>query len=234
MSTEATPAVPVTAVSIAPAPAATPTHEVKVVSTAAAPVAPKVPEKAPEVAPEAKPAETPAEPAPSEFFNDDELTALEQDYASTKDFSEESIKILEKRGIRPELAKDWAAGREAQVELVKAKCALAVGGQKQLDEWRDWSSKNMTPADAETLNNEISAAAAYGPDAVATVVSHAYVKYIDEVGQKGVLVGGGQPTGVKPFRTEAEYLAAFADPRYRKSEEYRLEVDGRLRASTIQ
>ena len=230
MSTEATPQVPVTSVSITPAPAKAP----EATPAVTAPVAPKVPEKAPEVTPEVKPEETPAEPAPSDFFNDDELTALEQDYATTKDFSEASIKILEKRGIRPELAKDWAAGREAQVELVKAKCALAVGGQKQLDEWRDWSSKNMAPDDVEALNSELTAASAYGPDAVATVVQHAYVKYIDEVGQKGALVGGGQPAGTKPFRTEQEYLAAFADPRYRKSEEYRLEVDARLRASNIQ
>jgi hypothetical protein len=114
----------------------------------------------------------------------------------------------------------------AQIAQVKA----VAGGDDGFSKVRDFIKGSWEDADIEAYNEAVSS----GDVTKATeAVSGAYRAYLESFGSEGRMVGGRRPgANVSGFASEADYLEAMADKRYKTSAAYRSEVSQKLANSS--
>ena len=219
--------IPAAPVATQEAPKATPVTPVEPPKTPAVP--PVVTQEATQVEPKTTEVKTP-EPTKPALLTTEELGNLENDFNTNGGvFSDASYELLEKRGISRIHAHEWAMGQKAQQELTLMKAEAAVGGKEQLNTFRDWASKNMSVEERAAFNKSITTASSQGSDAVAGVIRDAYTKYQDKFAGAAPVIAGSAPAGEDPpFKSKEEMQAAFLDPKYRVSEDFRQAVARRI------
>jgi hypothetical protein len=106
-----------------------------------------------------------------------------------------------------------------------------VGGTEDYQNMIAWASENLSP-EAIQRYDKVMASSDY--DAMAFAVEALKSKYIESIGVEGQLFKGKPAASSKDvFRSQAEVVAAMADPRYDRDPAYRQDVYNKLERSEI-
>lgn len=181
---------------------------------------------------------TPAAPAVSEEQLGQDLqtkgldiNAFQQEYdANGGKLSEESYAKLAQAGYSREFVNDYIRGQEALAAQESEAIFKEVGGEAEFKKVAAWARANLPAHEVEAFNRIIESAPV---DALRFAVLGLHSKYVAANGQEPRLVNGQPGANVEGFASRAQMVEAMRDPRYRKDEAYRAEVQQKLAVSDI-
>jgi hypothetical protein len=107
----------------------------------------------------------------------------------------------------------------------------AVGGDEKYNEMLGWASKNMSEQEISLYDSVMDKG---DPAAAYWAVQALSARYQDAAGVTPDLVTGKGTPSAKGFRSQAELVAAMADPRYDNDPAYREDVMRKLSKSNVQ
>ena len=111
-----------------------------------------------------------------------------------------------------------------------------TGGEQKYHAMASWASKNMDKAAVDSFNAAIRSG---DKDRAVNAVKGLQYDYMTQTGYEPRLIGGRAPAseGPKSFSSQAQVVAAMADPRYQngplQDSAYVAEVEARLLASDV-
>jgi hypothetical protein len=98
----------------------------------------------------------PAEPeAPAASPLTDVIAAAQQEYASAKEVSEDTVKKLEEAGIPREIFQLYLKGVEATEKATVAVVHQIVGGEDAYNEMARWAANNLSDAELDAFNTAL-------------------------------------------------------------------------------
>lgn len=157
-----------------------------------------------------------------------DMAALNTEWQENGELSEATYEKLAKAGLDKGAVDGIIAGQEARAREAVRTMQDVAGGEENLGATLKWAAKNLSASEANAYD---AALAAGDMDTAGTLMRGIMAKMADDVGslpgRKVEGEGGGAPAGIKPFASRKAMADAMADPRYRKSEEYRAEVIAR-------
>lgn len=106
-----------------------------------------------------------------------------------------------------------------------------VGGDKAYQSMIDWAGDNFSKDEVEMYDSVM---AGGNPEAIFFAVQALQARYADATGSDGeLLTGRSAKTTDDSFKSQAELVAAMADPRYERDPAYRQELMRRLENSEV-
>lgn len=155
-----------------------------------------------------------------------DYSKLQDEYNQTGAISEETRAKLAEGGISGELIDNFIEGRKAVVEKELDEMSTVVGGREQMQTIIDWAGKNLTPAEAESIN-------AIRDKNVIKIILKDLKSRMEEA--EGIVPeyvkGGGNHVSESLYESMAQMEEAIRDPRYHKDEAYRNKVKKIIDAS---
>ena len=107
-----------------------------------------------------------------------------------------------------------------------------VGGDKAYQSMIDWAGDNFSKDEVEMYDSVM---AGGNPEAIFFAVQALQARYADATGSDGeLLTGRSARTTDDSFKSQAELVAAMADPRYDRDPAYRQELMRRLENSEVE
>ena len=107
-----------------------------------------------------------------------------------------------------------------------------VGGDKAYQSMIDWAGDNFSKDEVEMYDSVM---ASGNPEAIFFAVQALQARYADATGSDGeLLTGRSARTTDDSFKSQAELVAAMADPRYDRDPAYRQELMRRLENSEVE
>ena len=128
------------------------------------------------------------------------------------------------------------AVQQEQANAVVEAIFQQTGGEQKYHAMAAWAAKNMDQAAVESFNAAIRSG---DKDRAISAVKGMQYDYMTQTGYEPRLIGGRAPVseGPKGFTSEAQVVAAMADPRYQngpmQDPAYVKEVEARLIASNV-
>ena len=128
------------------------------------------------------------------------------------------------------------AVQQEQAKAVVEAIFQQTGGEQKYHAMAAWAAKNMDKAAVESFNAAIRSG---DKDRAISAVKGMQYDYMTQTGYEPRLIGGRAPVseGPKGFTSEAQVVAAMADPRYQngpmQDPAYVKEVEARLIASNV-
>ena len=128
------------------------------------------------------------------------------------------------------------AVQQEQANAVVEAIFQQTGGEQKYHAMASWAAKNMDQAAVESFNAAIRSG---DKDRAISAVKGMQYDYMTQTGYEPRLIGGRAPVseGPKGFTSEAQVVAAMADPRYQngpmQDPAYVKEVEARLIASNV-
>lgn len=128
------------------------------------------------------------------------------------------------------------AVQQEQANAVVEAIFQQTGGEQKYHAMASWAAKNMDQAAVESFNAAIRSG---DKDRAINAVKGMQYDYMTQTGYEPRLIGGRAPVseGPKGFTSEAQVVAAMADPRYQngpmQDPAYVKEVEARLIASNV-
>lgn len=186
------------------------------------------PETEEKPAPDEKPKEEPTEKLPAQFEK------FQEEFTETGELSEESYAELESKfGHSRQIVDTYIAGIKARTAEYHGAIYAETGGEEGFKALSEWANENVSKDELSAVDEAL----ASGDKAKAAVaIRGLYARYTEENGREPVLLGGdssGPSSGVVPFKSRAEVVAAMSDPRYKNDPAYRDQVAERLDRSTV-
>ena len=132
--------------------------------------------------------------------------------------TEETLTKLEKAGIERATVDQYIAGQQAIATQVAASLTEVAGGAEALRSVLDWAGTNLTEAEADAYNSALDSG---NIEAAKLALQGVAAKYTAAVGSEPSLVEGEAAagvTGVAPFGSQQEVIAAMKDPRYKSGD----------------
>ena len=126
--------------------------------------------------------------------------------------------------------------QQEQAKAVVEAIFQQTGGEQKYHAMASWAAKNMDQAAVESFNAAIRSG---DKDRAISAVKGMQYDYMTQTGYEPRLIGGRAPVseGPKGFTSEAQVVAAMADPRYQngpmQDPAYVKEVEARLIASNV-
>ena len=181
--------------------------------------------------------EVPPTPAPA-----DAEAALDEKGLDLKDFSAEfsqkgelsaeSYEKLQKAGFDKGLVDQYIAGQQAIAAQYESTIKAEVGGPEKFSAMTEWAKVNLSPAEIETFNTQVSSG---NVDQAKLAVLGLGAKYEKAVGSdpQRLLGGQGDGAGADVFESMAQVTEAMRDPRYKNDPAYRSKVQSKLGRSNV-
>jgi hypothetical protein len=177
----------------------------------------------------------PTEDEPDKETTDSSLFDRLWEEAQGQEFNENTIKELENaspaelakmyldyrvQNIKPRITEEMASGLRA-----------SVGGDQAYSNMMKWAGENLKE---EEVNMYDSVMDLGDPNAAYFAMQALAFRYNDNVGYDGKLLQGKAGSeSSKGYQSQAEVVAAMADPRYDRDPAYRQEVMKKLEASNV-
>lgn len=182
----------------------------------------------PEVTPTPAPAD--AEAALDEKGLD--LKDFSSEFSQKGELSAESYQKLEKAGFDKGLVDQYIAGQQALAAQFETTIKAEVGGPEKFSAMTEWAKMNLSPAEIETFNTQVSSG---NVDQAKLAVLGLGAKYEKAVGSDPQRLLGGQGTGAGAdvFESMAQVTEAMRDPRYKNDPAYRSKVQSKLGRSNV-
>lgn len=154
-----------------------------------------------------------------------DLSTYQTEYEQNGGLSDESYAKLEKAGYGRQFINDYIKGQEALAAQEAQAIFAEIGGQAEFNKVTAWAKANLPAAEVTAFNRAIETAPA---ESLKFVISGLHSKYLAANGREPRLVGGEQGGGAGGFSSRYEMTQAMRDPRYRKDENYRNQIQARL------
>lgn len=162
-----------------------------------------------------------------------DFTALAKEAASNGGkLKDETRAALKEQGADLSVVDTFLGGLKAKADSIVADITKAAGGADKLTDIYEWARANLTQEEISAYDSVLDAG---NPEASKLAFAGLLSKYTAANGQDPNLVraeGGSNTSGVKPFASQQEMVAAMKDPRYKNGDPaYHKEVQQRLAAS---
>lgn len=150
-----------------------------------------------------------------------ELTAFTNEVVSKGTLSPESMAALRAKGFPEGVVNSYVSGLKAQAENVMHNVTKWSGGEDRYAQISAWAGTALTPAQLAVYNKDVSSG---DPTRVEMAVKSLALQYASihgapnaapPQGQRVVAAGGPSTTGVQPFASRGEMLAAQRSSQYR-------------------
>ena len=177
------------------------------------------------------------EQEPSEYLPTDYLNAAASEYGENGELSEETMNQLTSMSSEELIAAyiDTQANQQQQAQGVELSdrqvqsIKQTVGGDEQYDALVGWAGENL---DSSSINAFDALVESGNAKAIELAVAGLYSMYEAQNGSEGQMITGKAPASRGDrFRSQAEVVAAMADPRYDADPAYRQEIVERLERS---
>ncbi len=166
-----------------------------------------------------------------------DLPALTKEYQENGKLSEQTLKNLEAVGITGDMVTNYISGQKAQASQIEQEMFAVVGGNEAYSAMIEWAGENLSAEEIEAFDATVT-----GSDVAAmkAAISGLHEKFKQktsnpaalQIGQKDATPVGGNAG----FTTQADFLAAQADPKYRaegaEGDKFRAEVIAKLKVSS--
>lgn len=159
------------------------------------------------------------------------LQKFSTEFAEKGELSEESYKELaEKHNIPKAYVDAYINGLQAQADAYTQALFAETGGEEGFKALNSWALENVPEEEIAVINSALSSQ----DKTKATVALRGLMaRYNEANGVQPNLITGetAGSSGVKPFLSTAEVVAAMGDRRYKTDEAYRKQVEDRLAVS---
>ena len=157
-----------------------------------------------------------------------DFDALNAEYSEKGELSEDTLKDLESKGLSQANVRQFIEGQKALGAQAITRMADAVGGSESLEATLAWAAKNLAESEANAYDNALRTG---DFDTAELLMRGIAAKRASSVGTDAMGFDGERSGGVKgivPFKSMSAMAEAMADPKYKKSEEYRATVMARI------
>lgn len=163
------------------------------------------------------------------IITDDDVSALQSEYAKDGKLSDATLAALEQKGIPRKFVEQYVKGGEALTQKTVESLYAEVGGKDNFNRMRGWAA-TLTKEERDAYQTAINTGNA---SVVALAVRGMYSKYTAANGKDPTLNSGSgrAPSGPAPFRSRAEMVAAIRDGKYSTDPAYRSAVEARIAAT---
>lgn len=141
--------------------------------------------------------------------------------------TEEAYEELEGKGIPRDVVNVYINGLQLQQKQQQDFGVNLVGGADNYAAMQSWAASNMAPEDISSFNEAVTSSNRF---VVEAAISTLYQKFQNATGKESKLIQGSPSatSGIQPFESFDEQVAAMSDPRYRTDAKYRKEFEQRL------
>ena len=106
-----------------------------------------------------------------------------------------------------------------------------VGGEEAYLNMLRWAGENLSQAEVSMFDSVV---AQGNKNSCYFAIDALHKRYVDAVGKEAPLISGRTPAEPENvFRSQAEVVAAMADPRYEKDPAYRNDIFTKLERSNL-
>jgi hypothetical protein len=158
-----------------------------------------------------------------------DMQALQTEFNEHGKLSEETYKKLEAAKLPKPLVDGYIEGQKALIAKAQAEVLEAVGGKDLYAQAVTWAKENLPPDEVEAFDKSLKG------KSLAEIKVQAkglIARFKAEAGSDPQFVmGGGTPSGTKPYANRDEMVADMSKPEYRKDPEFRAKVRDRLAIS---
>jgi hypothetical protein len=172
---------------------------------------------------------------PSYDYVDDVYSILQQEIDEYGALTEETINTLAENMDADELIKLGMDMSEPEVNDLDQSEINAIknfaGGDESYDNLIGWASENI---DAQYIDAFDSVVDTGNSAAIQLMVAGLMATYQENAGYEGRMYSGRNApdtSGIQPFRSQAQVVAAMSDPRYDNDPAYRADIAARLEIS---
>lgn len=175
--------------------------------------------------------QAPAPEAPPESPQGFEWEAVEREFMQSGKLSDERYAELEKAGFdRGFVDRHVSAVASAEAAALEA-VFTSVGGKEEFGKAAAWAKANIPASEVEAFNKIVETGS---PETIQIAVKGLMSMYREGAGTEPTLVGGGGASAApEGFASRAQMVEAIRDPRYRKDEAYRSEVQAKLAVASF-
>jgi len=197
---------------------------------------PETPAVAPEVTPApvaeggkiAKPEAAPEVPAGEPAANPltEVIAAAQQEYASAREVTEDTIVKLEEAGIPREIFALYLKGVEAQEQATTAAVHAVVGGEEAYNEMARWAASNLSDAELDAFNNALDNEALRE-----NAVRGLYSRFNEARPNEGRMIapnGDSNAGAGDTYQSRDQLISDQKDPRYQTDAAFRAQVQDKL------
>jgi len=172
---------------------------------------------------------------PSYEYNSEVFDILQEEIDEYGALTEETIQALAENMDADELIKlgmDMYSTEPADLEQGDIDAIMNfAGGAEAYDNLIGWASENI---DAQYVDAFDSVVDTGDPAAIQLMVAGLMATYQENAGYEGRMYSGRDApdtSGLQPFRSQAQVVAAMSDPRYDNDPAYRADIAARLEIS---
>ena len=169
----------------------------------------------------------------------DKSTVLDKLWGERQDgFSEDTLKELSQTDAG-ELAKEYLQYRQDQAKVQPkglteddvTRLKDVVGGEQTYNQMVDWAGQNLSNDEQKMYDTIVDRG---DPLACYFAILALQARYQNETGSDGKLIQGKAPSSSgAQYRSQAELVAAMADPKYDQDPAYRRDVQEKLERSKL-
>lgn len=154
------------------------------------------------------------------------IAAAQQEYASAKEVSEDTVKRLEEAGIPREVFQLYLKGVEAQERATVTAVHQIVGGEEAYNEMARWAANALSDAELEAFNNALDNEALRE-----NAVRGLYARFSETRPNEGRMIapnGDSAANASDVYTTRDQLIADQKSERYQLDEGFRREVQDKL------
>lgn len=151
---------------------------------------------------------------------------LQKEFVDTGEISADTRKKLSDVGITDELIDNYINGQLAKAEQERNEISTCVGGRENFDNIVKWASENLTTEEIISINSVTD-------KGIIQIILKDLKTRMEE--KEGIIPsytkGESGKAQTEIYRSQAEMFEAISNPKYRKDEAYRLDVQKKITAS---
>lgn len=151
---------------------------------------------------------------------------LQKEFVDTGEISADTRKKLSDVGITDDLIDNYIDGQLAKAEQERNEIATCVGGRENFDNIVKWASENLTTEEIISINSVTD-------KGIIQIILKDLKTRMEE--KEGIIPsytkGESGKAQTEIYRSQAEMFEAISNPKYRKDEAYRLDVQKKITAS---
>ena len=151
---------------------------------------------------------------------------LQNEYNETGNISKESRDKLLQYGISGEFIDEYIKGQEAVLDVELNEISECIGGRKSLSAVLDWAGNNLPEEEKISINS------VHDKNLLKIILKDLKLRMEENEGIMPQYVkGDGAKVFQNVFRSKAEMFEAIKNPKYKKDEAYRSDVQRKIAAS---
>ena len=160
-------------------------------------------------------------------------------YMANGTLTEKQFSELEKKGFSRNVVEHLidvenkaTAAMLAQQQAEEVELKNVVGGDNQYVAMVEWAQKNLKADEIEAFDSLMESGTRAQKQFAIEALKSRWQQTAPSTAPKKV-VGGTKPVGIRPYRSQQEFITDLRDPRYDKDAAYRADVERRLSVSKI-